>query len=400
MADRIAAPTLSGPPQRAAALPSLTGLRWWAATLVFLSHASLLSGPVRPDLPISFFADQDIAKGVADFFSPGFVGVSFFFVLSGFVLTWSSKPGERVTAFWRRRAVKIYPNHLVVFALAMWLFASSTPVHAWLPNLFLVHTWSNQPEVISSVNLPAWSLCVEVFAYALFPLFLVLARRIRESRLWLWAGVMVAGVVAVPAVTQAFISGGVRVPGYDLWMNQLWFSYGFPPGRLFEFGLGVVLARIVAAGLWPRIGLTVSAVAFAAGYWLTFALPYPYKFYVGTIIPIGMLICAAAARDLRGEGGWLASRTMVWLGKVSFAFYVIQDVVVFYGRPKVLGSHTFAVVPALGMLLALLLTNLLAGWLLYRLVEVPMMNRFSRGRKRPAPAAPRSPEPAAVTGAV
>ncbi|MFD9393216.1 acyltransferase family protein [Streptomyces sp. NPDC060000] len=391
MADRTAAPTAGGVPQRPAALPSLTGLRWVAATLVFLSHASLLSGPNRPTAPISFFADQDLARNLADFFGPGYVAVSFFFVLSGFVLTWSSTPGERATSFWRRRALKIYPNHIVVFALAMWLFASSTPAHAWLPNLFLVHTWSNQPEIISSVNLPAWSLCVEVFAYALFPLLLVLIRRIGENRLWLWAGVMTAGVVGVPAVTQAFVSGGIRIPTYDLWMNQLWFSYGFPPMRLFEFGLGMVLARIVAAGLWPRIGLVASAAAFAAGYWLTFALPYPYRFYAGTIIPFGMLICAAAARDLRGEGGWLASRPMVWLGNVSFAFYVIQGVVMFYGRPEVLGARTFAVLPALGLLLVLFTANLLAGWLLYRLVEVPVMRRWGRSRKRPAPAAPAAP---------
>ncbi|KOV57736.1 acyltransferase family protein [Streptomyces sp. MMG1121] len=392
MADRTGAATSSGPPGRPAALPSLTGLRWVAAMLVFFSHASLLSGPNRPDAPLNLFANHRIAKGLSDVFGPGYVAVSFFFVLSGFVLAWSTKPGERATAFWRRRALKIYPNHIVVFVIAMWLFASSTPMHAWLPNLFLVHTWSNQPEVISSVNLPAWSLCVEVFAYALFPLLLMLLRRIPESRLWLWAGGMVACVVGVPVVTQLFVSGGVRIPMYHLWMNQLWFSYGFPPMRLFEFGLGMVLARIVAAGLWPRIGLVASAVAFGAGYWLTFALPYPYRFYVGTIIPFGMLICAAAAKDVRGEGGWLASRPMVWLGNVSFAFYVVQGVVMFWGRPRVLDARTYGVVPALGLLIALFLANLLAGWLLYRLVEMPVMRRWSRSRKRPSQAAPRSTE--------
>ncbi|WP_329537909.1 acyltransferase (plasmid) [Streptomyces sp. NBC_01450] len=399
MADRTAASTAGGPPQRPAALPSLTGLRWLAAVFVFLAHASMLSGPNRPDAPLSFFADQDLAKGLAHFFEPGFVMVSFFFVLSGFVLTWSTAPGERTTAIWRRRALKVYPNHIVVFVVAMWLFASSEPTRAWLPNLFLVHTWSNKPEVISSVNLPAWSLCVEVFAYALFPLLLVLVRRIKESRLWLWAGAMVAGVVGVPVVTQVFVSGGVRVPTYDLWMNQLWFSYGFPPARLFEFMLGMVLARIVAAGLWPRnIGMPASMVLFAAGYWLSFALPYPYKFYVGTIIPFAVLVCATAARDLRGEGGWLASRPMVYLGNVSFAFYLTQGVVMFYGRPKVWGAHTYGVLPALGMLLVLFLANLLAGWLLYRFVELPIMRRFSRSRKRTAPVATRGPEAAAVTG--
>jgi peptidoglycan/LPS O-acetylase OafA/YrhL len=40
-------------------------------------------------------------------------GVSFFFVLSGFVLTWSARPDDIATGFWRRRIARIYPVHLV-----------------------------------------------------------------------------------------------------------------------------------------------------------------------------------------------------------------------------------------------------------------------------------------------
>ncbi|WP_142270705.1 acyltransferase [Streptomyces sp. NBC_00080] len=400
MADRTAASTVSGPPQRRQSLPSLTGLRFLAAMLVFLTHATLLAGPLRPTAPISFFNDQDIAKALADFFQfAGPIGVSFFFVLSGFVLTWSATQGDPVTGFWRRRVLKIYPNHIVTWALAMWLFASSSPVHAWLPNLLLVHNFSNRPETVSSVNLPAWSLCSEVLFYALFPLFIVLVRRIAQRRLWLWAAAMVAGVAGVTLVTR-FIPGGVPVPGYGLTTNQLWFSYGFPPPRLFEFVLGMILARIVAADLWPRIGLLPSAALFAGGYWVALAVPSPYNFSLATIVPVGMIICAAATSDLRGSRGWLSSRTMVWLGSVSFAFYLVQGLVIFYGRPEVFGARTYDTLPALGMLSVLFAANLLAAWLLFSLVEQPVMRRWSRSRKRPAPVAPRSTESVPAGGSV
>ncbi|MEU4932665.1 acyltransferase [Streptomyces yokosukanensis] len=386
MPDIAAASSAGDPPRHRASLPSLpslTGLRFIAALLVFLTHSTVLANPLQPTAQVSFFADHDIAKPLADFAGKaGAIGVSFFFVLSGFVLTWSATPGDRPTAFWRRRGLKIYPNHIVTWALAMWLFASSQPVHAWLSNLFLVHAFSNRLENLQSVNWPVWSLCSELLFYALFPLLIVLVRRIAERRLWLWAAGAVAGVVAMAAVTK-LVPGGLDT-GHGLTLNQYWFSYMFPPPRLFEFGLGMILARIVAAGLWPRIGLLPSAVLFAGGYWLANETPPPYYFSATTIVPIAMLICAAASSDLRGDSGWLRSRTMVWLGKVSFAFYMVQVLVVFYGRREVLGAHTYGFLPALGLYLALFLANLLAAALLYGLVEQPVMRRLGRRGKRPA----------------
>ncbi|MEU6127060.1 acyltransferase [Streptomyces sp. NPDC047123] len=372
------------PPARPATLPSLTGIRFLAALLVFCAHSTMLFNPLEPTASFTFFADPDVAKPLADFFdSAGNIGVSFFFVLSGFVLTWSAKPGERVTRFWRRRALKVYPNHIVTWALAMWLFASATPLHAWLPNLFLVHTFSNRVDTVQSVNFPSWSLCSELLFYALFPLFIVLVRRIAERRLWLWAGAMVAGVAGVTLVTR-LIPGDARLPGLELTVNQQWFSYAFPPPRLFEFVLGMMLARIVAAGLWPRISLLPSVIAFAVGYYAAIAAPAPYSFSLTTVIPVGMIICAAASSDLRGEQGWLTSRTMVWLGNVSFAFYLVQVLVIFYGRPEILEGRTFGTVPAIGLLIALFTANLIAAWLLYSLVERPVMRRWSHSRKQSA----------------
>jgi peptidoglycan/LPS O-acetylase OafA/YrhL len=376
--------TLDDPRHKRPPLPSLTGLRFLAALLVVLTHTSLLNNPLRPQVPVSFFADQGFAKWWADFcLLAGPIGVSFFFVLSGFVLTWSATPGDGTGAFWRRRAVKIYPNQIVTWGLSMVLFAAATtPISAWLPNLFLVHAYSNNPVILQSVNFPSWSLCSEVLFYALFPLLIVLVRRISDRRLWLWAVVMVAGVALVPILTP-FVHGGPLIPNYGLTTNQMWFAYPFPPPRLFEFVLGMVLARIVMAGKWPRVGLLPSAVVFAVGYGLTLVLPKLYGLTLTTILGVAMIICAAASSDLDGGGGgWLRSRVMVWLGTVSFAFYLVQGPVIFYSRTKFLG--TFDIVPAFALSIALILVNLFVAWLLYSLVEKPMMRRFSRSRKRPS----------------
>ncbi|MFH9422931.1 acyltransferase family protein, partial [Streptomyces sp. NPDC017529] len=170
------------PPSGRPKLPSLTGVRFIAAGLVFFFHASLTFIPLSP------FADEDVAEGFRWLFSKaGWMGVTFFFVLSGFVMTWSAKPGDTVTGFWRRRLLKIFPNHVVTWALAMVLFAGTvTPVSSWLPNLLLVHSWFPDPQIHLSVNQPAWSLCSELLFYLLFPALIGPILRIRESRLWGW----------------------------------------------------------------------------------------------------------------------------------------------------------------------------------------------------------------------
>ncbi|QKW10549.1 acyltransferase [Streptomyces sp. NA04227] len=400
MKDQTAAPDPNGSPQRPTQLPSLTGLRFLAALIVFLYHASYLAGPLRPTAPINFFNDPDIAQPVADFFQPaGRIGVSFFFVLSGFVLAWSATPGSKLTTFWRRRALKIYPNHIVMWTLAMWLYASTAPTEAWLSNLLLVHTFSNRPDIAASINSPSWSLCSEVLFYALFPLFLLAVRRINPHRLWWWTAAMITGIATMATATKHLVTGGLPSPFSNLTANQEWFGYAFPPPRLFEFILGMLLARIVAENLWPPIGLWPSTLLFTAGYALALAVPAPYNFSLTTVIPIGMILCAAATRDLHGQTSWLATRPMIWLGNISFAFYLVQGVVIFYGRPELLGAHTYNTPTALAMFTLLLLANLLAAWLLHRLIEQPVMRRWSHPTKKPTPHTPHhnNPQPANET---
>lgn len=88
-------------------LDGLTGLRWWAAFIVFLYHM-LIFAPV-PGL-------------LSELFSYGYFGVTFFFVLSGFVLTWSARSNVPVSTFYWRRFARIWPSHIVALLLAIPVF--------------------------------------------------------------------------------------------------------------------------------------------------------------------------------------------------------------------------------------------------------------------------------------
>ncbi|MCG5214513.1 acyltransferase [Streptosporangium sp. KLBMP 9127] len=351
--------------------------------MVFLGHAvfPVTMGNQNPATP---FSDEGVTMGLIWFFNPiGALGLSFFFMLSGFVITWSTRPGDKLGDYYRRRVVKIMPNHVVTWALAMLLFAGAYTRLWGLPNLFLVNPFVNDNALWGGANMPAWSLGVEMLFYVLFPLLILPIRKISESRLWLWAGVAVAGIFAVCVITVTLVSTADLFPGQQLSLTQFWFSYMFPPARLVEFVVGMILARIVIAGRWPRIGVTpvliLVLISFAATLWV----PQPYNIALVTAVPFFLVIGTFASANLRGRKTVMGGRTMEWLGKVSFAFFLTQSLVIYWLRPTVLGDAEYGLVGGIVLLVGLVLVNVLAGWALYTFVEMPTMRRWSPRRNKP-----------------
>lgn len=374
-------------------LHSLTGLRFIAALLVFFFHVTLSNSPVPPNTAVNPFANEGLASFLEMLFSKaGYLGVSFFFVLSGFVITWSATPGEGALPFYRRRLLKIFPNHLVMFALAMVLFAGAlTRPGAWIPNIFLLHSMFPQGDVYVSVNPPSWTLCSELLFYLSFPLLIRPIRRIAANRLWLWTGAMVVCMVLVQVVTQYVISDSPKSPITPISVTQFWFGYIFPVPRLFEFIVGMLVARAVMAGRFPRIDIRWSIPAVILGYVVALKAPFVYGFSVASILPIVLVIGAFATADLRGENTGVNGRKWRWLGEISFGFYICQGVVIFYGR-TLFPTDPFSTPIAILVTLALFTATLLAGWALYALVERPTMHHWSRPRRPvPTPALVKTP---------
>lgn len=377
------ADTDSPPDQRAHSrrpqLSSLTGMRFIAALMVFLYHSTL----TEPN--ITAFRGN-AAQALADTFSNvGWIGVSFFFILSGFVLTWSARSGDTPTRFWRRRVAKIYPNHVVTFTLAMILFAAATtsPGTAVL-NLFLLQSWVPRLSVFNSVNLPSWSLCCEALFYLLFPSLMFLACRIRPNRLWAWVIGICGYAVLLPALAYLLPSGppamGSSIPVTTL---QYWVVYVFPLARVPEFVLGILMARIVMSGRWVEFRLAPAAGLMAAAIIAASFVPWLYGLYAVTILPAALLIAAAAVADTRATTSLFRNRVLVRLGELSFAFYMVHGVVILECR-KIIGyTRTYPIPVAIAATAFIFAVALAAAWLLHECVEKPFVLRFGRETMRP-----------------
>jgi peptidoglycan/LPS O-acetylase OafA/YrhL len=354
---------------------------------IFIVHSTMLYNAYDPAVPVSLWGDQSVAQGINDFMVPfGFVCLSFFFILSGFVLNWTVDMKEKARTIWRRRIAKLFPNHIVTWAVCMVLFAAATvPTYSWLPNLFLLHSWSPDPDVQSGVNFPVWSLCSELLFYLLFPFLIKPIRRIAQHRLWWWAGSMAIGIVVFNLITLYLINDANPTPVIPLSLDQIWFSYKFPVGRMFEFVLGMIMARIVQAGMFPRIKAGWVALLYLAGLVAASFIPAPWQFSLVTLVPNAVVIAAVAQSDVRGNRNFLSSKPMIFLGNISFAFFVVQAPLVVWGRTQLTG--TFSTPVATLLWFAELGATILVAWVLYSVVEMPVMKHWSR-KKRPVTTLP------------
>ena len=356
--------TATPPDAQLRRLPSLTGLRWVAALLVFAFHAGTMGIMTEP-----------LLRQVTDrLFSLGLSGVQFFFILSGFVLVWSAKPGERKRDFWQRRVAKIFPNHVLLWAVVLLLglyWGNVFDLRVALANLFLVQAWIPVGGWFYSVNNVSWSLSCELFFYLCLPLALPTIKRMPT---WLLTAVL----VAVPLLIVGLWPAQQLLPEEMRW----WFTQIFPVVRSLEFWMGVAAAELSLRGRWRGPGLGVASALFVVT-WLAASFWIRAELWAALMAAVYVVVIAAAARsDVRGTWSPWRGRTMVRLGEISFAYYLLH-VFVIATALRLLGVSGFAGWWGPVAVLGFLLLNLALAELLFRYVETPMMRRLRPRRRGP-----------------
>ena len=291
-------------------LDSLTGMRWWAAFFVFAYHMGNLA-PFKGQSLMNF----------------GYTGVSFFFVLSGFVLTWSARPRVGARQFWWRRVARIWPSHMVALALAVPVFytlGEPDPSQSWVKPLSAVILWSvvllqgfsTIPAVMFSGNPAAWTLSCEMFFYALHPL---INPRRRSTPIIAWA-LLALGVAGGLLYCLADLT---RVPA--------------PLTRTWEFLLGMGAAHLLRSGARLHVpGPMAYAVLILAPTWYVLAKnprlavvaahlgPLPRLTpLILSLLYVTAILIAASADVLRRSTG-LRSRLLVFGGEISYCFYLVH----------------------------------------------------------------------------
>jgi len=140
-------------------IDQLTFYRFIASLLVVNFHFGRNIAPFNFDL-------------LKPFFDRGNISVSFFFILSGFVMVvaYGNKGSVSFTSFYQKRFARIYPAFFLAIALLLLYFIISKKAIFFKEiflNLCLLQAWLPTKALV--FNIPAWSISVEFFFYALFP---------------------------------------------------------------------------------------------------------------------------------------------------------------------------------------------------------------------------------------
>ncbi len=322
-------------------------------------------------------------------------GVSFFFVLSGFILTFvypSLSQGRNIRNFYVARVARIWPAHFMAFLLVLFLIPSEGWVlegkHQWqigFINLFLLHGWIPVPTSYFSFNWVSWSISTEAFFYLAFP-FLIC----RLDCSWRWKLLCTAAFVVATLCLTTFL----RLPPFNAANLSVVTAHGLayisPFARILEFVFGMAVAtlclrwrtlRIVSSSpAWLWTMCEVLAISFAltsiccvpqlVGTLFDERRYYAFEVYgksCGSFLAFGLLIGV-----LSFERGMLSRilslRLLVLLGEISYSVYLVHQIIVrWYEAHK----GMFTSVPKTMLYIAYWLTVLILSFLIWRVVERP-----------------------------
>ncbi len=283
-------------------LPALDGLRAVAVSVVIAYH---LGFPISGDL-----------------------GVTGFFVLSGFLITrlllaeLDKTGGIDLGRFYLRRSARIFPAYFAFLAGSALLDAvrgEPWPGQLVLAGALYAVNYYNAFHGHEGPIAHAWSLAVEEQFYLLWPLGLLLLWRLPRP----WIG---------PAL-------GTLVLGSMAWRSWCFHGLGLGPQyvynafetRMDALALGCLLAVLlrqdrwcrVAEGLAPGAGwplLTIALVGLSRGLGSR-----PYHYAVGFTVDAALLaLLMTQLLVLAGRPGWawLDWGPMRWLGRISYPLYL------------------------------------------------------------------------------
>lgn len=309
---------------RAPQLPALTGLRFIAAMLVVCLHYTTTILAPRSEL-------------LHRMASMGEVGVSIFFILSGFILIYVYPIEGRairgsVSRFFAARFARIYPAYLCAALFSLPLIAwNLAPSFGWptvLATLGLLQAWV--PSMALEWNGPGWSLSAEAFFYACFPVLALALGLLSVRKLCMLLAALWFVLLGVSSLYHILQPDGPAPVWPPTWLVVVWFN---PLSRLPEFAMGIALGhlygRVQRGDLqlpwWarPKILLPTSLTASVLGLIFGPSLPTVYSGH-GVFDPAfaAVIFSLPAASGIVAR--FLASTPMVALGEGSYSIYLLQ----------------------------------------------------------------------------
>lgn len=286
---------MNEPGRHAGRLHALDALRGLAALYVVIYHDTLRFPRFMQGLPMDH--DAALLPGLTQQES-GIIPVLWFFLISGFVITWTVDRCRTPLDFVVSRFSRLYPAYWAALAITValqlaWPLPGPAP-HATqvLANTTMLQEYAG----FANVDGVYWSLTIELLFYA-YALVLF------ATGLWRHVHVVALAWAVAALLWAVLVQAGIAVP----WRVQQLLLLEFAP----FFAAGMMLYR-----LWrnERRAWTVATVAVCAAAVLVAYRPVS----AATVFGVAAMMFGATQGRLR----WLAAPPLLWLGSISYSLYL------------------------------------------------------------------------------
>lgn len=342
-------------------LPSLTSLRFFAAAMIVVFHSAGNFG-----ISTQILGYVSIVQGV-----------TFFFILSGFVLTYVYETFENKAQFFSflvARFARIWPLHMVTLLLSVWLiYHSIYDPSIFLVNMGMVHGWIPLKKYFFSYNSLSWAVSTEFALYLCFP-FLV---RNWEKTWHIKTMFVFFSLIMTIAVCNHFSLPHNPPVG----IGYAGILYISPIGRLNEFCFGMVTALVYkkikhryqpGEKMGSVIEIAVISLAIlmiCQSHELALFLP-PWigdvgKYWVelggvSSIFFAAVILVTALDKGLISN--LLSKKLFIFMGEISFAIYLLHQILIQYYSHHIAGSVELSNVLVYCMFLGILLVCSYIAW--------------------------------------
>lgn len=389
-------------------IKSLTGIRGLAALLIMFSHyvSSGWASPINKD---------NIPALLSAFFGFSYIGMTLFFVLSGFViaynytsLNWAKHPFRACSHFIIYRFARLYPLMLFFILFMYWyhptlfypdqstfysaLLTPATPLrsdivrHLTMTQSFTPYLDSTGSLVIDGPFSLSWSISIEFFLYLTFAAIMIVGGGLFKSSFSLRMVVYYAGFSLLGAYVWSRQNGtGLFTPLPDKTYYRWLFDVS-PYYRMLEFCLGMLGFWIFdhtrhhdsKLTQWLRRWGGLSGLLIVLAIYVA-ALPAwirPETFEVKLCCAFGIMLILQACAEPTRLNALFSSAPLMFAGTVSYSLYLFH-----FLAPNIiamrLGNYPLttksAVIFGINLLFSAALSLALAAGF-YRMIEVPGRN--------------------------
>ena len=302
-----------------APLKALTGLRCFAAINIVLFH----------------FSNPDWFGWMSPVVNAGYASVSYFILLSGFVMAYNYSARARAGLFdtiryYKARFTRLYPIYFLSLLLSWWVLPQEWSAHThgmfWTGMALtplLLQGWV--PEIATFLNTPAWTMSAEWFYYLAFPWMAGWKKAEHAGRHlwklgWVWMLGLLPGTLYILLKPDG-IAHANRF-SYGPWLQALKYT---PLPHLASFIFGVLLAgldEVMPRPGWTRLSLGIFGFAAIFGILTSGVMPYPLL-HDGLLMPFfGCIILGLAGENPLAR--MIGARPLVFVGEASYCLYLLH----------------------------------------------------------------------------